>query len=156
MELSRTRRIGFQHERDLARKLWSKGFAVMRAPASGSKAKHTVYPDLVAIKNKHILVFEVKTMHKPRSIYIPRERIDRMNEFIKRSNGIGYIAVKIIGSGEWRFIPLSELELTPSGNYKVLKDKIESGLRLRDLVNMVESQSTIDDYLRRDHDSLGQ
>ncbi|HIC99009.1 MAG TPA: Holliday junction resolvase, partial [Pyrodictiaceae archaeon] len=37
---------GFEAERDLARRLWQKGFAVIRAPASGAKTKHYVYPDL--------------------------------------------------------------------------------------------------------------
>ncbi|MEM1828904.1 MAG: Holliday junction resolvase, partial [Desulfurococcaceae archaeon] len=35
---------GFSHERDLVRRLWEYGFAVMRAPASGSKAKRVRYP----------------------------------------------------------------------------------------------------------------
>ncbi len=46
---------GTEYERDLAYKLYQRGWAVIRAPASGAKAKRYLYPDLVAIKKGRIL-----------------------------------------------------------------------------------------------------
>ncbi len=141
------RRRGFQHERDLARKLWDHGFAVMRAPASGSKAKYTKYPDLVAIMDRHIFAFEVKTVYREKTIYISAVQVEKLREFIKRAGGQGYIAVKVIGESGWRFIPLEQLEETTGGNYKVPKELIGKGLRIRDLVSMVKGDRRITEYM---------
>ncbi|MEM0326303.1 MAG: Holliday junction resolvase, partial [Desulfurococcaceae archaeon] len=51
-----TRRRGFFHERDLVRRLWEHGFAVIRAPASGSRVKHVVYPDIVALYKGKVII----------------------------------------------------------------------------------------------------
>lgn len=143
------RRKGFQHERDLARKLWDHGFAVIRAPASGSKAKHIMYPDLVAIRDRHIFAFEIKTVYREKTIYIPKIQVEKLREFIRRAGGKGYIAVKIVGESGWRFISLDELEETCGGNYKVSRDLLKKGLRIRDLVSIVKDQHRITEYIGR-------
>lgn len=135
------------HERDLALKLWKKGFAVIRAPASGSKTRRIVYPDLVAIRNGVILVFEVKTIHEKRPIYIRKQQVEKLKEFLKRSGGHGFIAVKIVGSMDWRFIPLDELEETNGGNYKVSIKRLMSSLKISNLVAITSKNKTLIDYL---------
>ncbi|MEM0282497.1 MAG: Holliday junction resolvase, partial [Desulfurococcaceae archaeon] len=65
--MSKSRIRGFSHERDLARKLWDHGLAVMRAPASGSKGKKLLYPDIVAIYKGKVIAVEVKTMKKAKT-----------------------------------------------------------------------------------------
>ncbi|MEM0380729.1 MAG: Holliday junction resolvase Hjc [Desulfurococcaceae archaeon] len=144
------RRKGFAHERDFARRLWSLGFAVIRAPASGSKVKKTIYPDIVAIMNKEVFVFELKTCSREKTIYIPRIQILKMREFLKRSGGRGFIGIKIIGTGVWKIVPIEELEETSSGNYKITIDKLKKSLRLRDLLSIIRKTRSIDEYLNRD------
>ncbi|WP_440059402.1 Holliday junction resolvase Hjc [Thermogladius sp. 4427co] len=146
------RRRGFAHERDLARKLWAKGFAVMRAPASGSKAKRLRYPDLVAIRNRVVFAFEIKTTsNASRDIYIEKEQIEKLIEFSKRAGGEAFIAVKVVGEGEWYFIPVSELVVTPGGNYKItLREESRSRfLRIDNLVSLALGVKTLREFLEK-------
>jgi len=133
----------------LARKLWELGFAVIRAPASGSKAKYVKYPDVVAILNRNIYAFEVKTTHKERTIYVPRHQVEKLVEFTRRAGGEGFIAVKIIGEGTWRLIPLAKLVETSSGNYKIEAETLSKGLKLRDLLTLARGSTRIDDFLKQ-------
>lgn len=139
------KRKGFSHERDLARRLWSYGLAVIRAPASGSKVKHLVYPDLVALYKGKILVIEVKTTSKPRSIYIEKDKVSRLLEFARRASGEAYIAVKIIGTGEWRFIPVGKL-VNAGSKYKLPREAIESGIKLEALVSELKGVKKLDEF----------
>ncbi len=133
---AKTRRKGFQYERELVRLLWKKGFACMRAPASGSKVKRAIYPDVIALKNGVILVFEVKVRSKPEPIYVEKDKIDKLKEFCYRAGGRGFIAIKYIGLTDWRFIPVEILELTPSGNYRITRELVENGFSINDLVKL--------------------
>lgn len=137
---------GFSRERELARLLWKKGFAVLRAPASGAKTRRLVYPDLIALKNRMIFIFEVKTKEKPGVIYIDKKQFMKLMEFIRRSGGHGYIAVKILDGRGWRFVPVSEVEETKGGNYKVSLKSIEEGLRINDLVKIADRTRSITEF----------
>jgi Holliday junction resolvase len=146
------RRRGFAQERDLAKKLWDKGFAVMRAPASGSKAKRLLYPDLVAIKNGVVFAFEVKTTRsRKRDIYIPRQQVDKLVEFSRRSGGMPFIAVKIVGEGDWFFIPLRDLQETGSGGYKLPLSRLEthSFLKMDNLLTLALGVRPLREYFEK-------
>ena len=123
MGRDRRRARGYRAERELVIKLWKMGFAVMRAPASGAKIKRADYPDIVAIKNGNVAVFEVKSREKASNIYIERDQIQKLMNFTKRAGGKAYIAVKIPHK-EWKFIPVSELTQTKGGKYRVTKEEI--------------------------------
>ena len=125
---------GFHYERELARMLYREGFAVIRAPASGSRAKRVFYPDIVAIYKRNVLVFEVKARSEPRDIYIEREKVERLRDFAERSGGEAYVAVKITSMGEWRVVPLDQLWVTKDGNYRVSKFTLERSSRLEELL----------------------
>ena len=99
--------IGKRYELELARKLYKLGFAVIRAPASGRKAKRVPYPDIVAIKKRNILVISVKYRSTIGTIYISEDEMRKMINFANRSDGIIIAAVKVRGLGDWRVIPLS-------------------------------------------------
>ncbi len=144
------RRRGFAHERDLVLKFWSHGFAVMRAPASGSKAKRVLYPDIVAIYKGRVIAVEVKTVREPRSIYIDGDQYEKLVEFSKRAGGEAYIAVKIIGSGEWIFIPIDKLVKTESGKYKLNIELLNTGLKLEGLVSLVKGVRKLTEFTSRD------
>ncbi len=137
---------GFSRERELARLLWKKGFAVLRAPASGAKTRKLAYPDLIALKKGMIFVFEVKTREKPGIIYIDRKQFMKLMEFIRRSGGQGYIAVKIMDGRGWRFIPIDKVEETRGGNYRVSLENIEKGLRISDLVKIANRTRSITEF----------
>ncbi len=143
---NKRRSRGFAHERDLVHKLWEKGFAVVRSPASGAKTRRYAVPDIVAIRQGVVLVFEVKTIHNERPVYIPKHQVDKLLEFTKRAGGRPYIAVKIIGVTGWRFIPIGELEETRGGNYRVSIEKIHSGLRLPDIISLSLGNKLLTDY----------
>lgn len=138
----------FERERDLARRLWKLGFAVIRGPASGAKAKRVLYPDLVAIKNKNIYIFEIKTREREEHIYIERYQVDKLREFARRSGGKPFIAIKVVREGEWRFVPIESLEITESGNYKVDKKFFREGLKIEDLYREASGDISLTEYLK--------
>jgi len=118
----------------------------MRAPASGSKAKRLLYPDIVAIYRGKVLVFEVKTTSTLRDIYIPGHQVEKLLEFTRRACGEAYIAVKITGTGEWHFVSTSKLVKTPSGNYKLPKSALGEALKLPALVSSVKGVKDLLEY----------
>ncbi|NPA04487.1 MAG: Holliday junction resolvase [Crenarchaeota archaeon] len=131
------KRRGIEAEHDLAKKLWRHGFAVIRGPASGAKAKHVIYPDIVAIRKGRVLVFEVKRRTTQTTIYISREQVVKLREFAERAGGKAYIAVKTGNPGSWTFIRIEDLLETRNGNYKVTEELLrEKGVGLKELVNM--------------------
>ncbi len=145
---ARRRRKGFHYERELARTLWRKGFACMRAPASGAKVKRVKYPDVVAIKNGVTLVFEVKTRSKPGAIYIERKQVEKIVEFASRAGGRAFIAVRVLDGRGWRFVPVEELEETRGGNYKVSEEVLENkSLSLEELIRMADKTAKLDQFM---------
>ncbi|WFO74527.1 Holliday junction resolvase [Desulfurococcaceae archaeon MEX13E-LK6-19] len=146
--MTNTRRSrGFSRERELVRTLWKHGFAVMRAPASGAKSRRVKYPDIVAMKNGHIFVIEVKTKDKPGHIYIEKHQIDKVREFSERAGGKGFIAVKIMDGRGWRFIPLEKLVETPGGNYKVPLEELDNALDLKGFIKLADSSRKITEWI---------
>ena len=143
--LSSSRKRGFAHERDLVKKLWNHGFAVVRAPASGSKARHVVYPDVIALYKGKVIVAEVKTASKPRPIYIEEEKVNRLVEFAERAGGEAYVAVKVIGTGDWVFIPVSKLTKS-GGKYRVSREAIAEGVKLEALVSLVKGVKKLTEF----------
>ena len=72
---------GSAEERDLVHKLWDRGFAAMRAPASGGATKRPL-PDVLAGNGKLYLAIEVKTTTKDK-VYIDEPQITALCEFSK-------------------------------------------------------------------------
>ena len=129
---------GFRAERDLVRKLWKIGFAAIRGPASGAKVKRSVYPDVVAIKNGLVLIFEVKYRKKLDTIYIPRHQVEKIVEFARRAGGIPLIAVRIGELKEWKVIRVSELE-TYRDMYRITQLMLQQSPNLEDFIHSLEN-----------------
>lgn len=142
----RRRRAGIQQERDLALRLWEMGFAVIRGPASGAKAKRILYPDLVAIRSGVVYAFEVKTRIREKPIYIEKSQVEKLAEFVRRAGGRGFIAVKIVGGTGWKLVPLDALKKTSGGNYRVDDESLSKALTLRDLHVEVLGVKRLDSY----------
>ncbi len=135
---------GFRVERELANKLWSLGFAVMRGAASGAGARKRFVPDIVAMRNGKIIVLEVKYRSRMNEIIkIEFSRISKLLEFARRAGGKVYIAVKY-GRESWRFIPIEEIERfdRDSTGIKLRKELVDKvGLDLKQLVEKELSEN---------------
>jgi Holliday junction resolvase len=129
--------IGKRYELELARKLYRYGFAVIRAPASGRRAKRIPYPDIVAIKRRNILVISVKYRSSIGTIYVSEDELRKMINFANRSDGIIIVAVKVRELGDWRVIPLTATNTSTSNIEK-----------LAITVDMVRNAKRLDDWLR--------
>jgi len=132
------RRKGFEHERELARRLFREGFAVIRAPASGAKVFRLIYPDVVAIFKGRVLVFEVKAYSSFRPVYIDARRYERLMNFAERAGGEAFLAFKLVGTGEWRLVPFTKLEKTKSGVYRCGIGQLEIAEKLEDVIRRVK------------------
>lgn len=130
---------GYNAERDLVRKLWRLGFAATRGPASGAKVKRSVYPDVVAIRNGLVLVFEVKYRRKLETIYIPQHQIAKIVEFARRAGGIPLIAVRIGELKEWRVVPIDKLEFA-NNMFKISRETLENSPKLYDYVSTMTTR----------------
>ena len=133
-------------ERYIVSKLRDKGFAVLRAPASGSKRKDHV-PDIIALKSGVIILIEVKSRKNGKKIYIEREQAEGISDFAKKSGGELFLAAKI--DRTLRFVKFEELRKTEGGNYAIDLETVEKGMDIDDLVRYVESKisRTLDSFL---------
>ena len=132
------RRRGFEAERELVRKLWSKGFAVIRAPASGARTRLAAYPDIVAIFRGRIYAIEVKYRRDESPIYIDKVQLEKLLEFSRRASATPLIAVKRPNKG-WKFIPASLVKRTNSGSIKIDDEVLDKGMSLDEFVAMATS-----------------
>ena len=130
---SKARSRGYRAERDLVRMLWRLGFAVIRAPASGSRVKYVDYPDVIAIYKGKVLTFEVKRRSELSHIYIGKKQLEKLISFTERAGGKAYIAVKIPGR-EWVFVDIDKAELISNDKYRISKEAIENGKKLHEVL----------------------
>jgi len=129
--------IGKRYEIELAKKLYKYGFAVVRAPASGRKAKWIPYPDIVAIKYRNVLVISVKYRSKLGTIYISEGELRKMMDFAKRADGIVIAVIKVKELGDWRVVQLSNTStsISSTGKVTITVDMIKNAKKLEDWLN---------------------
>ncbi|HDI74981.1 MAG: Holliday junction resolvase [Thermoprotei archaeon] len=123
---------GAKWERELAQILWDKGFACIRGPASGARVQKRFCPDLVALKNGCIFIFEIKYRKSREPIYIEKDKINKLLDFAERAGGYAFIAIRIRSEKKWRFVKAEELDETPE-SFKISPEKIERAYSIRDL-----------------------
>ena len=125
---------GSAEERDLVHKLWERGFAAMRAPASGGATKNPL-PDVVAGNGKLYLAIEVKTTTKDK-VYIDEPQINALCEFSNIFGAKPYIGVRFKYT-KWLFLEPSNTPRTRNGNYKVEKDyALEKGFEIDEIAGI--------------------
>ncbi len=150
LDKGKFKKLGFQRERNLVLSLWKLGFACIRSPASGSKTRRVIYPDIVALKKGTIIVIEAKTSEKRRTIYVRREQVDRLKAFAERAGALAFIGINFIDGTGWRFIPVSDLVPTKGGNYKISLQVVEEkGLDITDLDKIARRDIPLDRFLTR-------
>ena len=125
-------RRGFRDERELVSRLEHLGFAVLRAPASGSGTRSD-RPDILAGRKGFCIALEVKTTSR-RVLYIRQESVDQLVRFSERFGAKPYLAVKFKRSGYgWLLLRPDQAERT-GGGYKVtLEDAFRRGMALEAL-----------------------
>jgi len=119
-----------RYEYKLTYKLRKAGFLVIRAPSSG----RNVYADIIAIKKRIILLFDVKYISKLETLYIKKKYFDLLKKVEEIVDGYGFYAVYVGELKEWRFIPLNQVEVISESYVKITPDKILNGLKLEDIV----------------------
>jgi len=119
-------RKGYVAERELMHRLYGLGWAVMRAPHSGSMS--IASPDIVAIKQGKVIVIECKS--RAAGFTISKEQLEDLAEWEKRAGAIAFVGWKIAHKG-WFFFRLGDVK-NNNGNVgkKLLQEK---GFPLNDL-----------------------
>lgn len=110
---------GDRRERELVNKLDDNGFAVMRAPASGSATEREL-PDVLAGNGETFYAIEAKSSSGD-PIYIDGEGIEALIFFAKNFGAKPRVGVRF-DREDWYFFDVDDLYQTDGGNYRVKKE----------------------------------
>jgi Holliday junction resolvase len=111
---------GSRYERELRNALEANDWRVMRSPASGGGTKHA-QPDLLAATERpeaETLAMELKTSSNS-IIYLDAEEIAQLSRFARAFDATAYVVCRWKGKRVYLFVPVSELDRTDGGNYRV-------------------------------------
>jgi Holliday junction resolvase len=135
-------RKGDRRERELVNLLDEAGFAVMRAPASGSATDREL-PDVLAGDGDRFYAIEAKSSSgKP--IYLEGEEVEALVYFARNFGAKARIAARF-DREDWYFFHPSDLHVTDGGNYRVKKETaLTEGADLNELVGR-SKRTTLDD-----------
>ena len=112
-------RKGDRLERELVNLLDEAGFAVMRAPASGSATEREL-PDVLAGNGDAFYAIEAKGS-SGRPIYLDGEEIEALIYFSRNFGAKARVGVRF-DREDWYFFHPGDLHVTDGGNYRVKKE----------------------------------
>jgi Holliday junction resolvase len=112
-------RKGDRRERELVNELDAAGFAVMRAPASGSATEREL-PDVLAGNAEEFFAIEAKSSAGD-PIYLDGEEIEALLYFAQNFGAKPRVAVRF-DREDWYFFHPGDLYTTDGGNYRVKKE----------------------------------
>ena len=112
-------RKGDRRERELVNELDAAGFAVMRAPASGSATERDL-PDVLAGAGDKFYAIEAKSSAGD-PIYLSGEEVESLIYFARNFGAKARIAVRF-DREDWYFFHPGDLHVTDGGNYRVKKE----------------------------------
>lgn len=136
---------GDRRERELVNRLDAAGFAVMRAPASGSATEREL-PDALAGNGETFYAIEAKSS-SGNPIYLTGEEVEALVFFARNFGAKPRIGVRF-DREDWYFFHPSDLHVTDGGNYRVKKETaLESGTDFDELTGG-SSRTRLDDYDR--------
>jgi len=115
-------RKGDRRERELVQRLDERGFAVMRAPASGSATDREL-PDVLAGNGETFYAIEAKSSAGD-PIYLDGEEVEALVYFARNFGAKPRIGVRF-DREQWYFFHPADLHTTDGGNYRV---KLEAAL----------------------------
>ncbi|MDQ2051824.1 Holliday junction resolvase Hjc [Natronolimnohabitans sp. A-GB9] len=110
---------GDRRERELVNELDDAGFAVMRAPASGSATEREL-PDVLAGDGEQFYAIEAKSSAGD-PIYLTGEEVEALIYFAQNFGAKPRIGVRF-DREDWYFFHPGELHVTDGGNYRVKKE----------------------------------
>jgi Holliday junction resolvase len=136
-------RKGDRRERELVNRLDEAGFAVMRAPASGSSTDRDL-PDVLAGDGERFYAVEAKSSSgKP--IYLDGEEVESLLYFSRNFGAKARVGVRF-DREDWYFFHPGDLYTTDGGNYRVKKETaLADGEDLAELAGASE-RTTLDDH----------
>lgn len=110
---------GDRLERELVNQLDDAGFAVMRAPASGSATEREL-PDVLAGNGDRFYAIEAKGSSGD-PIYLTGEEVESLVYFSRNFGAKARIGVRF-DREDWYFFHPGDLYTTDGGNYRVKKE----------------------------------
>ena len=135
-------RKGDRRERELVNQLDEAGFAVMRAPASGSATDRDL-PDVLAGDDGRFYAIEAKSSSGD-PIYLSGEEVEALIYFAQNFGAKARIAVRF-DREDWYFFHPGDLYTTDGGNYRVKKETaLAEGTDFDELVGHSQ-RTTLDD-----------
>ena len=111
---------GDRRERELVNRLDEAGFAVMRAPASGSATARDL-PDVLAGDGEQFYAIEAKSSAKDR-IYLDGEEVEALVYFARNFGAAPRIGVRF-DREDWYFFHPADLYETDGGNYRITRER---------------------------------
>jgi Holliday junction resolvase len=111
---------GDRRERELVNELDGAGFAVMRAPASGSATEREL-PDVLAGDGERFYAIEAKSSAGD-PIYLDGEEVEALVYFARNFGAKPRIGVRF-DREDWYFFHPGDLHETDGGNYRVKKER---------------------------------
>lgn len=134
---------GSRTERELVRKLADAGFAVIRAPASGSATARD-QPDVLAGDRETFYAIEAKSSSDDR-IYLDGSEVASLVYFARNFGAKSRIGVRF-DEMDWYFFHPDDLHKTDGGNYRVTRETaIGEGEDFASFVGHSEQQKLSDD-----------
>lgn len=124
MKMVNSNAKGNRRERELVNKLDESGYAVMRAPASGSATEREL-PDVLAGDDGEFYAIEAKSSSGD-PIYLDGEEVDALLFFARNFGAEPRIGVRFDREG-WCFFHPGDLYTTDGGNYRVKKEDLAGG-----------------------------
>jgi Holliday junction resolvase len=135
-------RKGDRRERELVNELDAAGFAVMRAPASGSATERDL-PDVLAGDGERFFAIEAKSSAGD-PIYLSGEEVESLIYFARNFGANARIAVRF-DREDWYFFHPDDCHVTDGGNYRVKRETaLADGTDLDELVGH-SMQARLDD-----------
>lgn len=127
---------GDRRERELVNELDDRGWAVMRAPASGSATEREL-PDVLAGNGEYMYAFEAKASNGD-PIYLEGgtddAEVESLMYFADNFGAYPRIAARF-DYEDWRFFNPLQLHETPSGNRRVKIDDLPDGQTFEDIAD---------------------
>jgi Holliday junction resolvase len=132
-------RKGDRRERELVNRLDQAGFAVMRAPASGSATEREL-PDVLAGDGDRFYAIEAKSSAGD-PIYLTGEEVEALIFFAQNFGAKARIGVRF-DREDWYFFHPGDLYTTDGGNYRVKKETaLSEGTDFQELTGTSERTS---------------
>lgn len=125
-------RKGDRRERELTNKLDDDGFAVIRAPASGSRTEREL-PDVLAADGDNTYAIESKASSGGK-VYLDKQKVQGLDWFAKKFNAVPLAAFRWDRT-EWLFLHTIDLYDTGGDTFRGSKERArERGYTYQDLL----------------------